>query len=61
MTWLDDVKWNSEGLVPVIAQEADTGKIFMFAWMNRKSLQRTVSSGRGCVLGPLAKSIVAQG
>ena len=45
MTWLDEVKWNLEGLAPVIAQEAGTGKVLMLAWMNRESLQRTVSSG----------------
>ena len=45
MTWLDEVKWNLEGLVPVIAQEAGTGKVLMLAWMNRESLQRTASSG----------------
>ncbi|OFZ97122.1 MAG: phosphoribosyl-AMP cyclohydrolase [Betaproteobacteria bacterium RIFCSPLOWO2_02_FULL_62_17] len=45
MTWLDEVKWNLEGLAPVIAQEAGTGKVLMLAWMNRESLQRTASSG----------------
>ena len=49
MTWLDDNKWNSEGLVPLIAQEAETGKILMFARMNRESLKRTVLSGGGGV------------
>ena len=45
MTWLDEVKWNLEGLAPVIAQEAGTGKVLMLAWMNRESLRRTASSG----------------
>ncbi len=43
--WLDDIKWTSDGLVPVIAQEADSGKVLMFAWMNRESLQLTVETG----------------
>jgi len=43
--WLDDIKWTAEGLVPVIAQEADSGKILMFAWMNRESLRLTVETG----------------
>jgi phosphoribosyl-AMP cyclohydrolase len=43
--WLDMVHWNSDGLVPVIAQEAGTGKVLMFAWMNREALERTVQSG----------------
>ncbi len=45
MTWLNDINWNLDGLVPVIAQEAGTGKVLMLAWMNRESLQRTVSTG----------------
>ena len=44
--WLDDIKWTEEGLVPVIAQEAGSGKILMFAWMNRESLALTVQEGR---------------
>ena len=39
--WLDEVRWDASGLVPVIAQEHDTGIILMFAWMNRESLQLT--------------------
>lgn len=37
--WLDAVNWNSDGLVPAIAQDANTGRILMMAWMNRESLQ----------------------
>lgn len=44
-TWLNKVKWNDDGLVPVIAQEALTGKVLMFAWMNRAALERTVADG----------------
>jgi phosphoribosyl-AMP cyclohydrolase len=40
--WLDEIKWTDDGLVPVIAQEVDTGKVLMLAWMNRESLQLTV-------------------
>lgn len=39
--WLDEIKWTDDGLVPVIAQEAGSGKVLMFAWMNRESLQLT--------------------
>ncbi|MES1988875.1 MAG: phosphoribosyl-AMP cyclohydrolase [Pseudomonadota bacterium] len=41
MSWLDDINWDANGLVPVIAQEHDTGRILMFAWMNREALQLT--------------------
>lgn len=40
--WLKKVKWDEHGLVPVIAQEAATGDILMFAWMNREALAKTV-------------------
>ncbi|MEO7938219.1 MAG: phosphoribosyl-AMP cyclohydrolase [Burkholderiaceae bacterium] len=46
MDWLDDVKWDAAGLVPVIAQERDTGDVLMFAWMNREALDQTAASGR---------------
>ena len=43
--WLKKVRWDENGLVPVIAQEAVTGDILMFAWMNRDALARTVELG----------------
>ncbi|HEY5292488.1 MAG TPA: phosphoribosyl-AMP cyclohydrolase [Burkholderiales bacterium] len=43
--WLDKVKWDANGLVPAIAQEALTGKVLMVAWMNRAALEQTVASG----------------
>jgi phosphoribosyl-AMP cyclohydrolase len=44
--WLDEIKWNADGLVPVIAQEGGTGKVLMMAWMNREALSLTVQEGR---------------
>jgi phosphoribosyl-AMP cyclohydrolase len=43
--WLAEVRWTADGLVPVIAQQAETGKILMFAWMNHESLQLTIEEG----------------
>ncbi|MGZ5077710.1 MAG: phosphoribosyl-AMP cyclohydrolase [Methylobacter sp.] len=43
--WLDEIRWTEDGLVPVIAQQAETGKILMFAWMNRESLALTATEG----------------
>jgi len=43
--WLDEIRWTADGLVPVIAQEAATGQILMFAWMNRESLALTAEEG----------------
>ena len=45
MDWLDKVKWDANGLVPAIAQEAVTGKVLMVAWMNRAALEQTVAGG----------------
>lgn len=44
-SWLDRINWNAEGLVPAIAQEEASGKVLMFAWMNREALRATVESG----------------
>ena len=41
-TWLSKINWSEDGLVPVIAQEAESGKVLMFAWMNREALKLTV-------------------
>jgi len=41
MSWLDNINWNEDGLVPVITQEHGSGKVLMFAWMNREALALT--------------------
>jgi phosphoribosyl-AMP cyclohydrolase len=44
--WLNNIHWNEQGLVPVIAQEASNGQVLMLAWMNREALQLTVEQKR---------------
>ena len=44
-TWLNKVNWADDGLVPVIAQDATSGRVLMVAWMDREALKRTVRSG----------------
>ena len=44
--WLEAVRWDAQGLVPVIAQEAATGDVLMFAWMNREALLKTAELKR---------------
>lgn len=44
-TWLDEIKWTDDGLVPAVAQDAGDGAILMVAWMNRESLRLTVEEG----------------
>lgn len=45
MDWLDQVKWNEDGLVPVITQEFGTKQVLTLAWMNRESLKLTAETG----------------
>ena len=45
MSWLDTVRWNADGLVPVITQEAGTNRVLMHAWMNREALAKTAEAG----------------
>ena len=40
-TWLDEIRFNDEGLIPAIAQDASSGRVLMLAWMNRESLKLT--------------------
>ncbi len=44
--WLDAIRWDASGLVPVIAQERSSGDVLMVAWMNREALQKTAELGR---------------
>ena len=44
--WLDAVKWDRDGLVPVITQESGSGDVLMFAWMNRSALAATAAQGQ---------------
>ena len=46
MDWLEQVKWDADGLVPVIAQEQGTKDVLMFAWMNREALAATAARGQ---------------
>jgi phosphoribosyl-AMP cyclohydrolase len=45
VAWINAVRWDADGLVPVIAQEADSGDVLMMAWMNREALTRTAATG----------------
>ena len=44
--WLEQVKWDDQGLVPAIAQDYQNGEVLMMAWMNRESLALTLSEQR---------------
>lgn len=45
MSYLDEIKWDAQGLVPTIAQDVHSGKILMMAWMNREAFEESLASG----------------
>ena len=45
MTWMDEIKWTTDGLVPAVAQDAADGTILMVAWMNHEALRLTAETG----------------
>ena len=45
LPWLDALKWDEHGMIPAIAQDAASGRVLMFAWMNRESLEASMQSG----------------
>ncbi|HWD19752.1 MAG TPA: phosphoribosyl-AMP cyclohydrolase [Verrucomicrobiae bacterium] len=46
MSFYDKLKFNAEGLIPAIVQDAGNGRVLMMAWMNRASLEKTIETGR---------------
>ena len=44
--WLDELKWDKDGLLPAIAQDQDNGEVLMVAWMNRQSLALTIEKNQ---------------
>lgn len=44
--WLDEIRWNEDGLVPAIVQDHASGTVLMFAWMSRDSLAQTAQTGQ---------------
>lgn len=45
-TWLDQIKWNDDGLVPVVTQDSQTRRLLTHAWINREALALTLAEGR---------------
>ena len=46
MAWMDELKWDTDGLVAAVAQDADTGEVLMVAWMNREAVEKTFQTRR---------------
>ncbi len=58
---LDNLAFNDAGLVPVIAQQHDTGEVLMFAWMNRTAIEETLATGQVCYYSRSRKTLWRKG
>lgn len=59
--WLNQLQWDELGLIPAIAQDEKTGKILMFAWMNKESLKQTQEKGHAVYWSRSRKKLWAKG
>lgn len=59
--WFEDIQWNANGLVPVIAQQVNSNDILMMAWMNREALVETVRTGRAVYWSRSRKALWRKG
>ncbi len=46
--WINNLKYNNDGLIPAIAQQHDTKEVLMMAWMNKASIEESLKTGRVC-------------
>jgi len=60
-TLLDRIVFDKDGLVPVIAQQHDTGEVLMLAWMNRAAVDETLRTGRVCYWSRSRKALWRKG
>ncbi len=58
---LDALPWNADGLLPAIAQQHDTGRVLMLAWMNREALEETLTTGRVCYFSRSRRTLWRKG
>ena len=59
--FLDSLKWDEAGLIPAIAQQFDSGKVLMVAWMNREALLTSVKEGRAVYYSRSRKKLWRKG
>jgi phosphoribosyl-AMP cyclohydrolase len=60
-SWLDKIKWNDDGLVPVVVQESDSGQVLMHAWMNREALELTNKNSKATYWSRSRQSLWVKG
>jgi phosphoribosyl-ATP pyrophosphohydrolase/phosphoribosyl-AMP cyclohydrolase len=61
MSWIDELAYDERGLVPVVAQDADTGEVLMLAWASAEALRRTQETGRAHYFSRSRQALWAKG
>ena len=59
--WIESIAWNADGLVPAVAQDAQSNEVLMLAWMNREALRRTVETGEAVYWSRSRRSLWRKG
>lgn len=59
--WIEELKWNNEGLIPVVAQDKNDGQLLMMAWMNRDALLQTLETSKAVYFSRSRQKIWCKG
>ena len=59
--WINNVRWDSDGLLPIIVQDASSSKIIMFAWMNRETLEESIKQRKAVYWSRSRKQVWVKG
>jgi len=59
--WINNVRWDSDGLLPIIVQDASSSKIIMFAWMNRETLEESIKQRKAIYWSRSRKKVWVKG
>ena len=59
--WINNVRWDSDGLLPVIVQDASSSKVIMFAWMNRETLEESIKQRKAVYWSRSRKQVWVKG
>ena len=59
--WINNVRWDLDGLLPVIVQDASSSKVIMFAWMNRETLEESIKQRKAIYWSRSRKQVWVKG
>jgi len=60
-SWMDEIKFDANGLVPAIVEDATTHEVLMMAWMNKEAVERTLKTGKTHFYSRSRKSLWLKG